>query len=53
MTWDERRLWAAGYFPIKLEALPEGTCCHVHVPVFQVRHASFPAPSDLASPCSA
>jgi nicotinamide phosphoribosyltransferase len=26
----------AGYFPIKLEALPEGTCVHAHVPVYQV-----------------
>ena len=29
-------IYVAGHFPIKLEALPEGTCCHVHVPVFQV-----------------
>ena len=26
----------AGWFPIKLEALPEGTCVHAHVPVYQV-----------------
>jgi hypothetical protein len=26
-----------GYFPIKLEALPEGTATHAHVPVYQVR----------------
>jgi len=25
-----------GYFPIKLEALPDGTVCHVHTPVFQI-----------------
>lgn len=25
-----------GYFPVKLEALPEGTCCNVHVPVYQI-----------------
>ncbi|QDZ24410.1 nicotinamide phosphoribosyltransferase [Chloropicon primus] len=25
-----------GYFPIKLEALPEGTCVNSHVPVFQI-----------------
>lgn len=25
-----------GYFPIRLEALEEGTCAHVHVPVFQI-----------------
>eukprot|EP00803_Ostreobium_quekettii_P004252 evm.model.scf_468.5 EVM.evm.TU.scf_468.5 scf_468:28650-33560(+) len=25
-----------GYFPIKVEALPEGTCIHAHVPVFQI-----------------
>ena len=25
-----------GYFPIKLEALPEGTCINSHVPVFQI-----------------
>jgi hypothetical protein len=24
-----------GYMPVKLEALPEGTCVHAHVPVFQ------------------
>jgi hypothetical protein len=27
----------AGYFPVVLEALPEGTCVHAHVPVYQVR----------------
>lgn len=26
----------AGYFPVKLQALPEGTCIHTHVPVYQV-----------------
>ncbi|CAG8512128.1 4381_t:CDS:10 [Cetraspora pellucida] len=25
-----------GYFPIKIEALPEGTACHVHTPVYQI-----------------
>ncbi|CAL8467658.1 g7196 [Coccomyxa elongata] len=25
-----------GYFPIKLEALPEGTCVNAHVPVYQI-----------------
>lgn len=25
-----------GYFPVKLQALPEGTCAHVHVPVYQI-----------------
>jgi len=25
-----------GYFPIKLQALPEGTCAHIHVPVYQI-----------------
>lgn len=25
-----------GYFPVKLEALPEGTCVHARVPVYQV-----------------
>ena len=25
-----------GYFPVKLEALPEGTCVNSHVPVFQI-----------------
>lgn len=25
-----------GYFPIKVEALPEGTPCHVHTPVYQI-----------------
>lgn len=29
---DENR----GYFPIKLQALPEGTCAHIHVPVYQI-----------------
>lgn len=23
-----------GYFPVTIEALPEGTCAHSHVPVF-------------------
>ena len=26
----------AGWFPIRIEALPEGTCVHAHVPVYQV-----------------
>lgn len=25
-----------GYMPIKLEVLPEGTCIHAHVPVYQI-----------------
>jgi len=25
-----------GYFPIRLQALPEGTCAHIHVPVYQI-----------------
>ncbi|CAG8518163.1 24237_t:CDS:10, partial [Gigaspora margarita] len=25
-----------GYFPIKIEALPEGTSCHAHTPVYQI-----------------
>lgn len=25
-----------GYFPVKIEALPEGTAHHVHVPVYQI-----------------
>ncbi|KAL6061064.1 NAPRTase domain-containing protein [Balamuthia mandrillaris] len=25
-----------GYFPVRLQALPEGTCAHVHVPVYQI-----------------
>ena len=25
-----------GYFPVKIEALPEGTVAHVHVPVYQI-----------------
>jgi len=25
-----------GYFPVKLQALPEGTCAHIHVPVFVI-----------------
>lgn len=27
---------SSGYFPIKIEALPEGTCVHAHVPLYQV-----------------
>ena len=27
----------AGYFPVKLECLQEGTCIHPHVPVYQVQ----------------
>ena len=35
----------AGWFPIKVEALPEGTCVHAHVPVYQVpRHATSSSP---------
>ena len=30
------RVADAGYFPVKLQALPEGTCVHAHVPVYQV-----------------
>lgn len=30
----------AGYMPVKVEALPEGTCIHAHVPVYQVGRAS-------------
>ena len=26
----------AGYFPIKLQSLPEGSCVHAHCPVFQI-----------------
>ena len=25
-----------GYFPVKIEALPEGTVCYPHVPVYQI-----------------
>ncbi|RIA95880.1 nicotinate phosphoribosyltransferase family-domain-containing protein, partial [Glomus cerebriforme] len=25
-----------GYFPVKIESLPEGTSCYVHTPVFQI-----------------
>jgi nicotinic acid phosphoribosyltransferase len=25
-----------GYFPIRFEALPEGTCAHIHVPIYQI-----------------
>lgn len=25
-----------GYFPVKIQTLPEGTCVHVHTPVYQV-----------------
>ena len=25
-----------GFMPVKVEALPEGTCVHAHVPVFQI-----------------
>ncbi|RUP47021.1 nicotinate phosphoribosyltransferase family-domain-containing protein [Jimgerdemannia flammicorona] len=25
-----------GYFPVKIEALPEGTACHIHTPVYQI-----------------
>ena len=26
----------AGYFPIRLQSLPEGSCLHAHCPVFQI-----------------
>jgi nicotinamide phosphoribosyltransferase len=25
-----------GYFPVRIEALPEGTCANIHVPVYQI-----------------
>ena len=25
-----------GYFPVRIEALPEGTCIHTRIPVYQV-----------------
>ncbi|KAI7829479.1 nicotinate phosphoribosyltransferase family-domain-containing protein [Gamsiella multidivaricata] len=25
-----------GYFPVKIEALPDGTACHTHVPTYQI-----------------
>lgn len=25
-----------GYFPVKIQALQDGTCVHAHVPVYQV-----------------
>lgn len=25
-----------GYFPVKLQALKDGTCCHIHVPIYQI-----------------
>jgi hypothetical protein len=30
-------LGCAGYFPVRLEALPEGTVVHAHCPVYQAR----------------
>ena len=26
----------AGYMPVRLQALPEGTCIHARVPIFQI-----------------
>jgi hypothetical protein len=31
------RLHCTGYFPVRLEALPEGTVVHAHCPVYQAR----------------
>jgi hypothetical protein len=28
-----------GFFPVKIQALPEGTCVHVHTPVYQLTAA--------------
>lgn len=38
-----------GYLPVKLEALPEGTCIHAHVPVYQIsaEGASMPRGSPM------
>ncbi|KAL3160782.1 hypothetical protein ABBQ38_009193 [Trebouxia sp. C0009 RCD-2024] len=36
-----------GYFPVVLEALPEGTCVHAHCPVFQIT-----AEDEYASLCT-
>ena len=34
----------AGYFPLKLQALQEGSCVHAHVPVFQITTSGDYAP---------
>ena len=31
----------AGYFPVRLEALPEGSVVHAHCPVYQARAGCF------------
>jgi nicotinamide phosphoribosyltransferase len=33
-----------GYMPVKIESLPEGTCIHAHVPVFQITSENEYAP---------
>lgn len=30
-----------GYFPVTIEALPEGTCANIHVPVFVITAEGF------------
>ena len=40
-TWPEDLFYdiveeCDGFFPVKIEALPEGTCVNSHVPVFQI-----------------
>jgi hypothetical protein len=45
-----------GYMPVRIEALPEGTCAHAHVPVFQASAHMFHAqrrPSEPATLLSA
>jgi nicotinamide phosphoribosyltransferase len=29
-----------GYFPVKIQALADGTCVHVHTPIYQVCHTA-------------
>lgn len=36
-TWLPLCSTRAGYFPVVIQALPEGTCHHIRVPVYQVR----------------
>ncbi len=39
--WPRELFWKFvrendGYFPVRVQALPEGTCAHIHVPVYQI-----------------
>ena len=37
-------MWRAGYFPVRLETLPEGSVVHANCPIYQARLSGQLAP---------